>query len=177
MKMKYYLRGIGVGIIVTTLILTVAFALNDKTTTPSTETQSSYDYLENLKTSQAAGEKDSSSSNDKESDKESQSDKESESQSEKESEAQGESQMSQDNTQESSSSDGVKIVYEVDLSRVETSEQAARIIAGIGIVKDWEDFNNYLISNGFGGGIGCRIYRIEHGSSYEEIAKIITGNN
>ncbi len=55
-----------------------------------------------------------------------------------------------------------------------TSEQVSLLAEKLGIVSSWEDFNKYLINNGYADYIMIGSYTIEKGASYRTIVGIIT---
>lgn len=48
MKLKYYIRGVGIGVVVTTIILTIAFNIRLQDSAVKTETQSQTSNLDNI---------------------------------------------------------------------------------------------------------------------------------
>lgn len=54
------------------------------------------------------------------------------------------------------------------------SAQFSQLAASLGIVNDWEELDRYLIKNGYASDIMIGTYQIKKGASFYEIAKIIT---
>lgn len=54
------------------------------------------------------------------------------------------------------------------------SEAVAKAVQEAGLISDWEDFNKYLISNGHSSKIRTSKYSIPMGATYDVIADVIT---
>ncbi len=63
----------------------------------------------------------------------------------------------------------------ITIERGASSETAAAVLAGQGLVEDATDFNKYMIQNGYDRRIHPGTYQIEVGTSYEDICRIIAG--
>ena len=55
------------------------------------------------------------------------------------------------------------------------SDKVAQELQKLGLIQDAEDFDRYLISNGYADKIRVGTFEIPTDASYEQIAKIITG--
>lgn len=63
----------------------------------------------------------------------------------------------------------------VTVERGMTSKQVRQRIAEAGIVKDWTDLNRYIIDGGLADYINIGTFSLSSDMSYKEIAKILTG--
>lgn len=59
----------------------------------------------------------------------------------------------------------------------EHSATVAKRMEELGLIDDYLDFDDYLCDNGYSRYVNSGIYKIEPGLSYEELAKIITRTN
>ena len=59
----------------------------------------------------------------------------------------------------------------------EHSATVAKRMEELGLVEDYLDFDDYLCDNGYSRSVNSGIYKIKPGLSYEELAKIITRTN
>lgn len=187
MNLKYYIRGVGMGVVVTTLILTIAFQIRQGDAQNTLPPENSSSYLDDI----IGGKNESKSQEDSSNDVSKESSSERESSSEKESSSENESSSEKESSskEESSSENESRPAKEeetkneskpaqnvtVDLTAVASSEQACKVIAAAGLISDWKTFNNYLIDNGYESRVQSRVYTIKAGSDFDTIAKIITG--
>lgn len=180
MNIKYYIRGLGMGVLVTTILLTVSNHMRNKnvqagfndiqnqtqsvTQKETTKETKSFE----VKTVQASTEKNTSSLAEKKTQEvtEAPTQKPTQMATQKPSEAKTEPP-----TKESKPSGG-RIT--VSLDNVGSSESAAQAIEAAGLVDDWRDFNRYLMNNGYDRRISSSTFEFEGNEDYEAIAKIIT---
>lgn len=54
------------------------------------------------------------------------------------------------------------------------SEAVAKTVEEAGLIQDWKDFNNYLIRNGYASSIRFNEYTMKKDATYHEIAELIT---
>ncbi len=59
----------------------------------------------------------------------------------------------------------------------EHSATVAKRMEELGLVEDYLDFDDYLCDNGYSRSVNSGVYKIQPGLSYEELAKIITRTN
>ncbi|MDO5403464.1 MAG: hypothetical protein Q4F11_08490 [Eubacteriales bacterium] len=62
----------------------------------------------------------------------------------------------------------------VNIHNVYYATQASDILLKAGVISDAQSFTEYLVNNGYAGKIREGIYDIQKGASFDEIAKIIT---
>ena len=169
MKLKFYLRGLGIGVLVTTLILTVANEVKD----------SQAALAEN--TSTVASEMNSSKSETKASNAEQTTEQQKGTAAVTKAEAVTEApiQTVAEKVTEATTVQKVDTTSQsitVVLSNISNSEKAAQAIANAGVIDNWTDFNKYLESSGYAVKIHNGTYTLVKGQDYESIAKTITGN-
>jgi len=190
MKMKYYLRGLGTGIIVATVILCIAFAVRtsekeiirqakklgmvfEENSNNNINDTSNGDESTTLKddSSQEPGENstdDSTSSSDSAS--EPTSDDTTTSEEEPSEEEPSETETTTVGQEDSTTGEMVTIT----IKGGSASGTVARLLFNYGLVDNAALFDNYLCTNGYDKRIRAGTYTIEMGSSYEEIAEIIS---
>lgn len=170
MKLKYYLRGVGIGVVVTTLILTIAFNIR-RQDTPDTPTQSQTSNLDNILNSTAATE----SSEQKSTEKSTEVSTESSTEVSTENLSESTAEASQESSTQAPAQEMERVDIVVNLSGLTSSEQVSELLAVMGLVGDKNEFNSYLVSNGYAEIIWPQTYTITKGSDYETIARIICG--
>lgn len=169
MNLKYYLRGLGIGLIVTTIILTISNNVGSASNknsgvgsqVPQESTSGSVIAFDRQTTTESTTE----------------APKEEESTTEPSTEA-----VTQQTTQEvtrattqavaTSASDGNEV--RVVIKDVYYGTQAADILYDAGLITDKNEFIQYLISTGYGTKIQEGVYSIPKGSSYEAICQAIS---
>lgn len=169
MNLKYYLRGLGIGLIVTTIILTISNNVGSASNknsgvgsqVPQEPTSGSVIAFDRQTTTESTTE----------------APKEEESTTEPSTEA-----VTQQTTQEvtrattqavaTSASDGNEV--RVVIKDVYYGTQAADILYDAGLITDKNEFVQYLISTGYGTKIQEGVYSIPKGSSYKAICQAIS---
>jgi hypothetical protein len=63
--------------------------------------------------------------------------------------------------------------YQLTISSGMDSSSVSRLLKNAGAIEDANDFDNYLVSNGYAERIRVGIFTIPGGSTYEQIAKLI----
>jgi len=166
MKLKFYLRGLGVGVLVTTLILTVSndirdseAAMNENPSTVASVLISSQAETKTENTQQTT-----------------QQYKETSSVTNAEVVTQAPVQtVAEKVTEATIVQEAASQQITVVLSNISGSEAAAQAIASAGIIESWTDFNKYLESSGYSVKIHNGTYSLYKGQDYESIAKTISG--
>lgn len=178
MKLKYYLRGLGIGILVAAFIMGVATGGKEAMTDEEIRARaaelgmvdSKSVVLSDLRQEETA-EPEKTSDED--------SIRQEASSTEPSIEASGDPNMESEeadeepNIEESHSTpqDSITIVIE----RGDSSVSVSKALAAAGLVADAKEYDRYLCSNGYDKKLRIGTYEIAEGSSDEEIAKIITG--
>lgn len=178
MKLKYYLRGVGTGILFCAIILLAAYKTSPVTLSDAeikeraielgmVEAENSQQLAEVLKNS--AEESTASQENT------TQGEDINQEASTENSEASSE-ENTEETTQEESSAgtqaEGVTITVKSGMN----STVVARLCMDAGLIEDASDFDKYLDQNGYSTKIAVGEYTFQIGDSYETIAKEITGN-
>lgn len=205
MRLKYYLRGFGTGVLVATIILMIAFEIHDNSkASKGEEAVTTEDVLKNdesnttsddttsptMEHSIEGASEDTSDTTDNESQVTTQENTTvQESTTGQEHTTVQESTTAQEHTtvQESTTSQGDNgtqtgnaiepngQTVTLIITSGMISNKAADILEELGAVSDGEDLNWYLHNNGYSNKLRVGEFQIPVGASYEEIAKIITG--
>lgn len=197
MKVKYYMRGIGIGIILTILIT----SLGNKSMTEEEikqaarelgmveQTTTSGINLEELKNEQNQEEETESSSEDLTVTPEPAKDTEptvtTEPTTTPEQTVTAEPTVTPESAatptpeptkipEKESTSSGNTGIIEVDIKQGMYSEAVSKKMEEAGLVEDWSVFNKYLIDHGYASKIRYKLYKIPAGASFYEIAELIT---
>lgn len=169
MKLKYYLRGLGTGILVTTIILMIAFSAKsdnyNKVNLAEKETEST---TTTEKTSKNKSE--TKTTNIKSSDKETTT---VEATTTAEATTTIEATTREIATPEVTTALPQHVEVMLDIYSGMSSNQVARQLESLGVIKNNEEFNDYLCDNNMQNKIKVGQYKISQGSSYEDIASMI----
>ena len=201
MKLKYYLRGIGIGMIVTTMILMIAFAVHKEQPLTDDEIRaraselgmimpedvSAGDKLSGQKVSGPAVEEpltgtlsEDRTDNTEKTDKTDKTDTGDASASLKDDaddvkseEGTAKSDQPEDDT---AGQPQTEVIEQVEITIVggEYSDAVCRKLKKAGVIEDVEDFNKYLAKKGYDNLIQPGNYVIPLGADYETVAKLIT---
>ncbi|MCM1257447.1 MAG: hypothetical protein NC307_06300 [Roseburia sp.] len=198
MKLKYYLRGIGIGVVVTTLIFMVSIALHKNEVNPKTPEEDKKpatvaDMLEaESETESEATEEEKKSDPDTSAQKSTEVKKEETKGSETKLPEQKSSETkpgdaktdtpktdNKDTTtdtdkisSDASGTDKGKVRFEIGGG--EYSDVVCKKLQQADLVDSAEEFNKFLIANKYDNAILPGVYAIPKGASYEEIAKLLT---
>lgn len=191
MKLKYYLRGIGIGVVVTTLIFMVSITLHKNEDNPKTpaEDQKSATVADMMETETESETENESTQEEKQSDAKVPEQKSTEVKKpetkgsetkvpeEKSSEAKPadkkeENTVPNDKTSADASDSNGKVRFEIGGG--EYSDVICKKLQQANLVDSAEEFNKFLITNNYDNLILPGVYAIPKGSSYEEIAKLLT---
>lgn len=167
MNFKYYLRGLGTGIVVTLIIVTISNSLRGSRTVSENAAQPSSvqstsaieAILNNQRTTQAyedatsadAASADAASADVTSADTSS-------------------AETVSDNVQQGQQKRNITVSFET----IQSSEAAAQLLEKAGIVDNWRNFNSYLVNNGYDRKVSGGTFSFSGNESYEEIAGIIT---
>lgn len=171
MKLKYYLRGLGTGIFVTALILTIAFDVrlskinsSNKNITESRPEKSSETGSGNKDVSESAGTDDLTENTTKDT-------------------------TAEETTAKETTTETQPVIPETDIttavvqsatvtldiySGMSSNKVAARL-EELGVVEDGDDFNNYMYEKHIENSIRIGRFEISQNATYEEIVAAITG--
>lgn len=196
MKLKYYLRGLGIGMIVTALILGISFSNRQEQTAQGMtddqirECAAELGMVDSSELTLAALQNGAKqpTENATEDPVETQGQKETTEVAEttadlQETQTTAEIATAPENTAEPETTIAPESVAEPDqeldtgitIQRGDDSGSVSRKLYEAGLVENAKAFDNYLCHNGYSRSINPGTYEIEPGTSEEEIAKIITG--
>lgn len=193
MKLKYYLRGLGIGMIVTALILGISFSnRQDQTSQIMTDDQIreraaelgmvdsselTLAALQNSEKQPAEGTPEETTQtqeqNNIEAEPETTQEPEATTEPEPEKTAGPETTAEPEVTEAPQRTQTASIT----IQRGDDSGSASRRLYEAGLVENAKAFDNYLCNNGYSRSINPGTYEIAPGTSEEEIAKIITGKH
>lgn len=193
MKLKYYLRGLGIGMIVTALILGISFSnRQDQTSQIMTDDQireraAELGMVDSSELTLAAlqnSEKQPTEGTPEETTQtQEQNNIEAEPETTQESEATTEPEPKKTAGPETTAEPEVTEAPQrtqtasITIQRGDDSGSASRRLYEAGLVENAKAFDNYLCNNGYSRSINPGTYEIAPGTSEEEIAKIITGKH
>ena len=186
MKMKFYLRGMGTGVIITALVFMVAFAVyqpkmsdaeietaaaklgmvKESSSSNSSKTDSDSSKTDSTTKTNADGSKTTTTTVKAASDSSSDTSKSS-------TENAGTSDSS-DTSQNSATAYNAGDMVSVAITGGESSTTVAQNLYNSGLVDNADSFDSYLDSNGYDNSIRPGTYQIKKGSSYSDIAGAIS---
>lgn len=172
MNFKYYLRGLGTGIVVTLIIVTISNSLRGSKTASENAAQPSSvqptsaieAILNNQRTTQAYGD---AASADATSEDAASADVTS---ADVISADTSSAETVSDNVQQGQQGRNITVSFET----IQSSEAAAQLLEKAGIVDNWRNFNSYLVNNGYDRKVSGGTFSFSGNESYKEIAGIIT---
>lgn len=183
MKFKYFLRGLGVGIVFASIVFLVAY--NGK----PAHKMSDADIIEKAK-ELGMVEKDDpvkallTTEKDKKKTTEAKKDKNTKEKSTKEKKTSEEKQTKEDKTTEETTekvtTEGATTekpkdeIITVEVARGDTSYTVCQKLEAAGLIKDAAEFDTYLVENGYANRIRIDSYQFKMGMDFHDIAEIIT---
>lgn len=183
MKIKYYLRGLGTGILITTLILFVAYSYRD--TKEKNEDKGSTDKILEQNESSSTDEKDETGESS--STKESSSSEKNTAESTTPQESTFEEETSEEETSETETSelvteetttapiiDNTVTTVTFTIPGGYTAYAVAELLQSLGVIENAADFDAYLVDNGYSYYIAAGEHTVTVGDSYEALAEAIT---
>ena len=188
MKLKYYIRGVGIGVIITTFVFMIAnlagvFSSTEKviSETETKATSSVLAYATNASTEQdkqattiaTVSTKENTSNDDEttQSDDETQSNNESELDETNEQSSQEVTTRSSQNNQ-NSEDDGEFV--EVEIRNIKYVSEVSEILYDMGIISDVSEFNSFMTFSGNDLKVKEGRYKLKPGDTFENIASVIT---
>ncbi|MBO5246272.1 MAG: hypothetical protein J6B28_03325 [Eubacterium sp.] len=191
MKLKYYLRGIGIGVIITTVVLTIAFSIQKNKQITDEEIREraaalgmvmpneipERDTLANAEANkEAAQEKEFVQEEMTVTDESEPADKEPVSKADSATKTEKTTSEKTVTEKTKKSKADKTVVEQVELSIVggEYSDIICEKLRKAGLIEDAEDFNKYLAQGGYDNQLQPGTYVIPKGADYDTIIKIIT---
>lgn len=178
MKLKYYLRGLGIGIAITTLILAISYNINGRMSDSEIirrakelgmvmATEESDDLF-----NKPAGEDTTTKSPDETDDASEETTPEETTPEVTEPEETEPNTSEEPSTTEPATTEPV-ITYTFYVEKGTSSQAVSKLLVEGGIITDAKDFNNYMVRVGYTGIIQRGTYTLDSSMSYEEIAKAL----
>ena len=152
MKLKYYLRGLGIGIIVTTLVLMVAFS-GKKEKLSDQEIMQRAEQLGMVMADEGQTETGTEENTG--------------------TEAQPETEQDVQNTEAGTEENADENTVAFTVKSGESSDTVAFNLYKAGLVDDATAFNRYMISKGYDSRLRTGDFKIRSGASYDEILKVL----
>lgn len=175
MKLKYYLRGLGIGMIVTALILGISFSnRQDQTSQIMTDDQireraAELGMVDSSELTLAALQNSEKQPTEGTPEETTQTREQNNIEAEPETTVPAEPEVTEAPQRTQTAS--------ITIQRGDDSGSASRRLYEAGLVENAKAFDNYLCNNGYSRSINPGTYEIAPGTSEEEIAKIITGKH
>ena len=175
MKLKYYLRGLGIGMIVTALILGISFSnRQDQTSQIMTDDQireraAELGMVDSSELTLAALQNSEKQPTEGTPEETTQTQEQNNIEAEPETTVSAEPEVTEAPQRTQTAS--------ITIQRGDDSGSASRRLYEAGLVENAKAFDNYLCNNGYSRSINPGTYEIAPGASEEEIAKIITGKH
>lgn len=185
MRLKYYLRGLGIGILVTTIILTIAGhnrnkisdeeikiraeklgmvmkeeqpLFPEKNTEPATAEETTTEVLPETKTEATT---------------EAPTEPETEATTEAPTEPETEATTGAPTEPETETPQSQYITATITITRGMYSEAVSQAMQNAGLIDNWVDFNNYLSANGYSERLQTGSYTMNSGMSYQEMVMVL----
>lgn len=189
MKRKYYLRGIGVGILFATIVLFTAYSISGGKKMSDEEVikraeelgmVQAESVLDHLTKPANSTEYDTSEATADTTDSISDTTSGEETSEEDTSEGNSSEELidtEEDNSNSGASSESTENIRMVNFTVVSgmSSWNVATILRDQGVIEDASDFDSYLVANGYSSRINVGEYSVAVGSDYETIANMLTG--
>ena len=179
MRIKYYLRGLGTGILVTTIIITISNSIRDNeekmkqiTGQPSTGAQTMS--WSDKESKSAQGSTEASHPEETLGQNESRDNTGSQTQTSVASNPAATTKLSAEPILGRVPTQSATSEIMISFNSISSSESASRLLQDAGIVDDWREFNTFLINNGYDRRISDGTFTFMGNETYEEIAAIIT---
>ena len=175
MKLKYYLRGLGIGMIVTALILGISFSnRQDQTSQIMTDDQireraAELGMVDSSELTLAALQNSEKQPTEGTPEETTQTQEQNNIEAEPETTVPAEPEVTEAPQRTQTAS--------ITIQRGDDSGSASRRLYEAGLVENAKAFDNYLCNNGYSRSINPGTFEIAPGTSDEEIAKIITGKH
>lgn len=163
MKLKYYLRGLGTGILFATIVLCIAYSYRESTSKNDSKDEESTTTI--------------ASNKDKEKDSTNESTKENSSTKEANASTSDEESTTEEATTEEPTTSTPTVrgeLVEIVIERGYSSYTVAQILEEKGVIEDAGDFDKYLSDRDLDVRIATGVHVVAVGASYEEIAATIT---
>lgn len=191
MKLKYYLRGLGVGVVATAIICSIANGIGDESLTTQQIIQQAQDLgmvsqddynavkndLADAKKSitdlQNEQEKENETSNDEQNNPENEPDDNTIANTNETEASDSDNVTTQETYIEGSVSESTTVKF--NITQGMSSQAVSELLAEKGIIPDAIDFNNYVVESGNVNDLQVGEYEVKSGESYDTIIGKLTG--
>ncbi len=186
MKLKYYLRGLGTGILFSTIVLCIAYSYrestddndsNNETTTTTAnlvEDEKKNDETTPIESSSSNNEEKSSTTNESTIDESTIDESTAEEQTTEEQTTEEQTTEEQTTEEKETQSVGNEKKVQIVIERGYSSYRVAEVLEEKGVIDNAQDFDRFLGQNDLDTRISTGVFEITIGASYDEIADIIT---
>lgn len=190
MKLKYYLRGVGIGIVFATLVMTVSSFVHKNNISDEyiikearklgmimkeeqKESEGLWGDTQDVEDTEVLGSEDVPPETESTSEEVSESEKPTEFEKPTESEKPTETDSQSEKTPDEESDSGNITYATITIVRGDYARQVAEKLYAAGIIEDSEAFRKYMGTHGYAKNIRSGTYNIKKGASFEEICKIV----
>ena len=187
MKLKYYLRGLGTGVLFATLVLFISYTYHNtdaqikkraKELGMVEASETTPHFVDNT----TAGDGDDTKSDEKKTGDDDNTATKENSSSKDETTTIENNTTNENNTQDTTTSsenqttagNNSQTEYEFTIVSGMGSSQVAQLLYSAGIIDNMEEFDRYLVSNGYAERIRTGTFKVRAGNSYMDIALLIT---
>ena len=175
MKFKYYLRGVAIGVIVTVIIMAIAFNIHEDQLTDEEVIQRAQELGMQMSDEGVIADKETESegvSSDNEAQSQESSDNTQEETSEEDDEDAASNKSKSTKNSDSDDEESKKTIT-VKITNGNSSDDIALQLYSAGVVDDASDFNDYLIEHGYDSSLRTGTFTFEYGASYAQVAKVL----
>ncbi len=180
MKFKYYLRGVAIGVIVTVIIMAIAFNIHEDQLTDEEVIQRAQELGMQMsdegviadKETESEGVSSDNEAQSQESDTQDSSDNTQEETSEEDDEDAASNKSKSTKNSDSDDEESKKTIT-VKITNGNSSDDIALQLYSAGVVDDASDFNDYLIEHGYDSSLRTGTFTFEYGASYAQVAKVL----
>ena len=163
MRLKYYLRGLGIGVLVTTIILTIAGNKGNKISDEEIKRRAEKLGMVMKEEQTLFPEKNTEGSTEESTEKET----------EKPTEKPTEKETEKPTEKSTEATQPQYVTATITVTKGMYSEAVSQAMQSAGLIGNWVDFNNYLSANGYSERLQTGSYTMNSGMSYQEMAMVL----
>ena len=173
MRLKYYLRGLGIGILVTTIILTIAGHNRNKISDEEIKIRAEKLGMVMKEEQPLFPEKNTEPATAEETTTEVLPETKTEATTEVPTEPETEATTEAPTEPETEAPQPQYVTATITITRGMYSEAVSQAMQNEGLIDNWVDFNNYLSANGYSERLQTGSYTMNSGMSYQEMAMVL----
>ena len=175
MRLKYYLRGLGIGVLVTTIILTIAGNKGNKISDEEIKRRAEKLGMVMKEEQTLFPEKNTEGSTEESTEKETEkpTEKPTEKETEKPTEKPTEKETEKPTEKSTEATQPQYVTATITVTKGMYSEAVSQAMQSAGLIGNWVDFNNYLSANGYSERLQTGSYTMNSGMSYQEMAMVL----